>query len=367
MTNIDAIQTIKPARHKAFVADRLLALKDRLRADISEASDERSLRLATWNLMHFGSGGGYDRSPESMLYIAEIIDHFDLVAIQEVNDKLDKFDLLFRDHLGKGWDYIVTDTTEGSKGNGERLAFAYRTSKVAFAKEAGEIVLPAGQEIAQPGAGSAGGRVQFARTPFTVAFQAGWFRFKLCTVHIYYGDSSESSPEMKHRRQEIARIAQFLADRQARQQKTHGDAANFILLGDFNIVSPSHHTMDALESSGFSVPQAIKDAPTSLSGNHHYDQIAFKLADDRFEFLGSGVFDMFDVVYRGEDAVHYVDTVKPAIFDKNSKGKVRNRTQKIDYFKRYFRRHQMSDHKLLWCEIKTDFSDDYLEDVRAGS
>jgi exonuclease III len=345
----------------------LLALKDRLQADISAVSDERSLRLATWNLMHFGSGGGYDRSPESMLYIAEIMDHFDLVAVQEVNDKLDKFDLLFRDHLGDGWDYIVTDTTEGAKGNGERLAFAYRKAKVAFAKEAGEIVLPAGQKIAKPGADGAGDSVQFARTPFSVAFQAGWFRFKLCTVHIYYGKSSESSAEMKHRRLEIERIAQFLADRQERQQESHGDAANFILLGDFNIVSPSHHTMQALENSGFSVPKEIKEAPTSLSGNHHYDQIAFKLADDRFEFRESGVFDMFDIVYRDEDAEHYVDKVKPPIFNKNSKGEARDRDQKIAYFKRYFRRHQMSDHKLLWCEIKTDFSDDYLEAVRTGS
>jgi len=364
MTNVDTIKTIRPAAHKAFVADRLLALKERLRADISAVSDERSLRLATWNLMHFGSGGGYDRSPESMLYIAEIIDHFDLVAIQEVNEKLGKFDQLFRDHLGAGWDYIVTDTTEGAKGNSERLAFAYRTSKVSFAKEAGEIVLPMGQKIAKPGSDMADAQVQFARTPFSVAFQAGWFRFKLCTVHIFYGDSSESSPEMKHRRREIARIAQFLAERQQRQQSSMGDAANFILLGDFNIVSPSHNTMDALESSGFSVPQAIKDAPTSLSGKHHYDQIAFKLADDRFEFRNSGVFDMFDVVYRDEDAGHYVDVVKPPIFAMDSKGRTRDREQRASYFKRYFRKHQMSDHKLLWCEIKTDFSDDFLEQVR---
>lgn len=366
MTVIHAIEEIEPAAHKAFVAGRLLALKERLRRDISAASDERSLRLATWNLMHFGSGGGYDRTPESMLYIAEIIDHFDLVAVQEVNEKLEKFDLLFAKHLGPGWDYIVTDTTEGARGNSERLAFAYRKSKVSFRKEAGEIVLPRGQEIAEPGGAAAGGRVQFARTPFSVAFQSGWFRFKLCTVHIYYGDSSESSPEMRQRRQEIERIAQFLADRQRRQQETVGSAANFILLGDFNVVSPSHHTMQALESSGFAVPQAIKDAPTSLSGNHHYDQIAFKLADDRFEFLGSGVFDMFDVVYRDADADQYVDVVRPPIFDKNSKGKARTRQQKIGYFRRYFRRHQMSDHKLLWCEIKTDFSDDYLAAVQGG-
>ena len=32
--------------------------------------------------------------------------------------------------------------------------------------------------------------LQFARTPFMVAFQAGWFQFNLCAVHIYYGAAS---------------------------------------------------------------------------------------------------------------------------------------------------------------------------------
>ena len=41
-----------------------------------------------------------DRTTESLLYIAEIIDHFDLVAIQEVNHDLRKFELPMQRYLG---------------------------------------------------------------------------------------------------------------------------------------------------------------------------------------------------------------------------------------------------------------------------
>lgn len=371
MTFITGVKYLAPEAHQAFVADRLLGLKEKLRAEIHGVSDERSLRLATWNLMHFGDGGAYQRTAESLLYIAEIIDHFDLVAIQEVNHDLKQFEYLMDAHLGQAWDYIVTDTTAGAKGNSERLAFAYRKSKVRFRKEAGEIVLPTGQEIADPGTDEAGRNVQFARTPFSVAFQAGWFKFKLCTVHIFYGKSSDSSPHMERRRREIEKIAQFLAQRQQDEEKMLGERseqdrqeANYILLGDFNIVSPEHQTMQALERAGFVIPQAIKDAPSSLSGTHHYDQIAFKLADSRFELGASGIFDMFGAVYREGDAGHYVDVVKPEEFDEDSDGDPRDRAQKERYYKTYYRKHQMSDHKLLWCEIKTDYSDDYLQQIR---
>ena len=364
MTYITSIHSIGPDGHRRFVAERLLKLKQRLQQDVSQVSNAGSLKLATWNIMHFGDGGAYTRTTESMLYIAEIIDHFDLVAIQEVNENLEALNTLLRRNLGNDWDYLVTDATGGTKGNSERLAFAYRRSKVWFRKEAGEIVLPTGQEIADPGTEQVGAKVQFARTPFTVSFQSGWFKFKLCTVHIFYGKPGERTPQMEHRRREIEKIAQVLADRQQRQQRVLGDEANYILLGDFNIVSPEHATMQALEAAGFTIPQAIKDAPSSLSGEHHYDQIAFRLADARFRFRASGVFDMFDVIYRDEDVGHYIEVVKPASFELSSNGQPRTALQKASYFRNYYRKHQISDHKLLWCEIKTDFSDDYLQNLQ---
>ncbi|WP_066483433.1 MULTISPECIES: endonuclease/exonuclease/phosphatase family protein [unclassified Sphingomonas] len=367
--------------HRRFVAERLAALKAALQREITQGTSERSLRLATWNLMHFGNGGGYRRTPESMLYIAEIIDHFDLVAVQEVNRDLTALDTLVNDHLGTDWDYLVTDTAggtsrEGGPGNHERLAFLYRRGKVHFARETGEIVLPEGQEIAAPGADGVTRHVQFARTPFTVAFRAGWLKFKLCTVHIFYGDAREGSPEMAQRRAEIAQIARFLADRQADEARAAvrraredgwvrpedaGRDANYILLGDFNIVSPAHETMQALEAAGFTVPTALHT--TNLGNDHHYDQIAVKAAHPGFAVRNSGVFDMLGHVYRDEDAAFYIDHLKPERIAVDGDGNLRPRDRQVDYFRRYYRRHQMSDHKLLWCEIAIDYADAYLAEI----
>ncbi|MBO9624524.1 MAG: endonuclease/exonuclease/phosphatase family protein [Sphingomonas sp.] len=368
--------------HRKFVAERLADLKAALREQIHAGTDERSLRLATWNLMHFGDGGGYDRTPESMLYIAEIIDHFDLVAVQEVNRDLSKLEELIDKHLGSGWDYIVTDTTGGGAddrgpGNNERLAFLYRKSKVQFCKEAGEIVLPQGQEIAAPGqAPGTTTKVQFARTPFSVAFRAGWLKFKLCTVHIFYGTGTAG---LAQRREEIERIARFLAQRQVDEAKAMVNRAkerkwtrpedagwdsNYILLGDFNIISPEHETMKALIEAGFTVPTQLQT--TNLGNDHHYDQVAIKSAHPGFKVLHSGVFDMLKHVYRDEDAEFYATVVKPprVVMDD---GQERPLDKRVDYFRRYYRVNQMSDHKLLWCEICVDYSDKYLADIMASA
>ncbi|MDF1606817.1 endonuclease/exonuclease/phosphatase family protein [Hoeflea sp. YIM 152468] len=362
MSFISSIRYIKPDMHRAFVAERLKALKHQLDQEIRDTTGAASLRLATWNLMHFSDGGAYDRTTESLLYIAEIIDHFDLVAIQEVNHDLRKFELLMQRYLGGDWDYILTDAS----GNRERLAFVYRKAKVRFLREAGEIVLPEGQEIVAPDQENATRKLQFARTPFAVTFQAGWFRFKLCTVHIYYGKSADSSPEMDLRRNEIEKIAVFLANVQKAEKRSSGTDANMILLGDFNIVSPEHRTMKALLDAGFVTTEGIRDAASSLSGKHHYDQIVFKLGEKRVKLGASGVLDIFKSVYRSEDAEHYAREADIRKITHGRDGEPRDEEQAMTYFRRYYRKHQLSDHNLLWCEVKTDFSGHYLDAVAAG-
>ena len=75
---------------------------------------------------------------------------------------------------------------------------------------AGEIVLPKEKLVK--------GEFQFARTPFCVAFQAGWFKFILSTVHIYYGTSSKKDTR---RRDEIDAIAGFLAKRAKKENASY--------------------------------------------------------------------------------------------------------------------------------------------------
>jgi len=110
---------------------------------------------------------------------------------------------------------------------------------------AGELVLPPEKLI--------DGKLQFARTPFCVAFQANWFKFIITTVHIFYG--STSSADMIKREKEIDTLTSILAKRAKKEE------ISYILLGDFNIPNVKDNTMKALEKYGFRVPDAIKQHP----------------------------------------------------------------------------------------------------------
>ena len=353
-------------------AERLRAMRASL-APLHARRTPTSLLLATWNIRDFDSNKfGYGpRLTESFYYLAEIAGCFDLIALQEVNRDLAALERLVR-ILGRQWDYIVTDATEGAGGNGERMAFLFRSDKVWFRKIAGEVVLPDGQLVVSPKAvkppkdkeattsvDTEDARQQFARTPFLVAFQSGWFRFSLCTVHIYYG--RDSGAKLKRRIAEIERLVQFFANRQDREAKdaaSGAQAENYILLGDFNVVSPEHQTMTALQSHGFTVPDAISGRKVRADGDHFYDQIAVRVLDPRFRVVTGGIVDMYADVFRDteEDRSIYAPLMPAEAPEEEGEKKA---TQEGLY--RKWRTWQMSDHAPLWVEIETDFTDDYLE------
>lgn len=357
----------------ARCAERLLAIRERL-APIRARKSDASLLLATWNIRDFDSNkfGWGPRLSETFYYLAEMIACFDLVAVQEVNENLEPFRKLMR-ILGREWDYIVTDVTEGSGGNGERMAFVYNTEKVWFRKIAGEIVLPDGQLVVsrkkvrakdQPDIPptTVETRQQFARSPFLVAFQSGWFRFSLCTVHIFYGD--DSGDKLQQRIDEIRKLIGFFAKRQdnATPDTDHlGAPENYILLGDFNVVSPEHETMAALQDKGFKVPAEIDGEKVRKTGDHFYDQIAVRVKDKRFKVAGGGLVQLFDDVFRDEDMATYAAYVPSEDPEKEAKFKVKT----LEGRYRKWRTWQMSDHAPLWIEISTDFADDYLRKIAA--
>ncbi|WAJ28514.1 endonuclease/exonuclease/phosphatase family protein [Antarcticirhabdus aurantiaca] len=356
-------------------AERLLAIRKRL-APVRARKSDGLLLLATWNIRDFDSNkfGWGPRLPETFYYLAEVIASFDLVAIQEVNEDLGPFRKLMR-ILGREWDYIVTDATEGPGGNGERMAFVYNTEKVWFRKVAGEIVLPEGQLVVarkkvrakdQPDIPptTVETRQQFARSPFLVAFQSGWFRFSLCTVHIYYGD--DSGDKLRQRIDEIRKLIGFFAKRQdnATPDADHlGAPENYILLGDFNVVSPEHETMAALQDKGFQVPAEIDGQKVRHKGDHFYDQIAVRVKDRRFKVTGGGLVPLFDDVFRDEDMAVYAPHVPAEDPEKKLKFKAKTPG---DHYKKW-RTWQMSDHAPLWIEIRTDFADDYLREIARPS
>jgi hypothetical protein len=308
-------------------------------AAIPDRDLRSTLLLATWNIREFDSGKGGRRLDESIYYIAEIIDRFDLVALQEVREDLDALRRLMV-ALGKHWDFICTDVTLGRQGNGERMAFLYDTRKVKFTGLAGELVVPREFE-----------RLQFARTPFMTSWQAGWAKFSLCTVHIFYG---KSVPEDPQRVQEIKTLVELLGKRTRKRsvdrggEKVEVKGENLVLLGDFNIFGREDSTMAALVEDGtFSVSPVLQLLPANADRNKHYDQIACGQYKFRFEPTErAGVFDYFQYVFRNEDAPRF--------------DSLRGKTS----FKQW-RTHQMSDHLVMWQEFRIDFADQYLEALKS--
>ncbi|MGD8717333.1 MAG: endonuclease/exonuclease/phosphatase family protein [Candidatus Zixiibacteriota bacterium] len=338
------------AETRERVTRKLIQLRKALRAEVPRKTVDETLLLATWNIREFDSPGYGIRSQEAIFYLAEIASAFDVIAIQEVREDLTALRRL-KKILGPEWDFVVTDVNKQEGGNKERMAFLYDKRKVWFKNEAGEIVLPADTLITytpKPGEGKKQGKVQkrqFVRSPFVVAFQAGWLRFKLCTVHIFWDDKSRRG--LEHRRQEIEKLATFLSERADDEIKKGIDEGyHYILLGDFNIHGLTHATMDALTSNGFEVPNGLLDSD-KLKRDHFYDQIAFKPRKRKLELGDShpnaGVFDFFDWVYRDDEE----DVYRPLM-------------GKYKLYKRW-RTYQMSDHPPLWVELKIDFSEEYLK------
>lgn len=353
------LKKITDADEKKRTVEHLIDLRSQLDKEIPEKTADNTLLLATWNIRQFTD----NRRAESYIYIAEILSRFDLIAIQEVKEQRKGLEKVMS-ILGKNWNYICTDVTEGDKGNGECIAFLYDTNKVSFKNMAGEIVLPSDSLIDD---------MQFARTPFCVSFQAGWFKFNIATVHIFYGDVSKKE-DLERRRKEILTLGKFLS---ARAQK---EEFNYVVLGDFNIPKAGDQYMTALEESGFTIPSRIKKHPTDLGETKHYDQIAFNLhMNDTMQIFDetqpkkSGAFNFTKSVYKESDYEEYIEVmpdVKESVPNPDKPGKnmtvKRKRTgeEAKKYFKTYYRINQMSDHLPLWVELKVDFSSQYIENLR---
>ncbi len=419
MASYKRIRKIEDDSAKVRVVERLLKLREQLHDRIPEKTATQTLLLATWNIREFGAG----RLPESSYYIAEIIDHFDIVVIQEVNSKeLGGLESVL-EILGDNWSYVMSDGVEGHAGGNEAMAFVYNTNKVKFTGLAGEIVLSGDKTM---------GDIQFARTPFMVSFRAGWFDFKLCTVHIYYGKDLVKGVYQR-RLKEIKAVSDFLLKRQ------ESDDVSYILLGDFNIPDTEGVYFNALVENRyitkagkdktkekFFIPKEIRKHPTDLGRVSHYDQIAFSLKLERNMVLydddeqRAGAFNYTESVYKPVDWEIYQPFYQEAYDKMIEKEKVRfakaldeyagkkqkydadmekytaaraeyerlnaeykktklgtkptapkkpkeppvpntTRTTKEEYFTGTWRTHQMSDHLPLWVELKIDFSDQYLK------
>lgn len=345
-----------PEADRQRVIDRIFALRKLIAKSVPQRTASDTLLLATWNIRDFDSNK-FKQGPrlaESLYYIAEVIAAFDLVAVQEVNEDMRAFEKVM-DLLGAHWKYIATDITEGPSGNGERMLFVYDSRKVQFKNIAGEVVLPKKSLV--------GNEEQFARSPFLVRFQSGWFKFNLCTVHLYYGE--DTGALYQRRVNEIDSIAGFL------KKRAEEDGQNYILLGDMNVVSPDDPTMKALKKHKFILPADLTEDNnparwrSNMSGDKHYDQIAFLPRKDELTLGPStnnaGVFNYYKAVYTDNECEQYFP-----LGAANGKWPD-NETKRKTYYCKEWRTWQMSDHLPLFVELQIDFTEKYLQRIRSGA
>jgi hypothetical protein len=238
------------SRYPRNVVEDIARLRRRIEASMIPAKvTERNLIIASWNIRSLGrifdsyeeNTGSPKRNLRGLAYIAEIVQHFDIVAIQEVKGDMTGVRKL-QEWLGPDWGVIFTDVTLGALGNNERLTFLFDSRSVTPSGLAGEIVLPP-TERGDP-------VKQFARSPYAVGFRTNGESLVLVTAHIYYGRSRDD------RIGEISALAEHVAEEMhARALKGKFEEGSVIVLGDFNIDKRGDDPLfRAFTATGLTVP-----------------------------------------------------------------------------------------------------------------
>lgn len=284
------------------------------------------LLIATWNLANLGT---QERDPAAYALLAEILDGFDVVALQETRRNLAGLRSL-RAAMQRRWRIHTTDTS----GNEERMVLLYDGNKLRLQEQTGEVAIPPAQHrfIRLPGVTTE--FRGFDRNPSLVSLRWGDVPLTFVNVHFFFGSAATADLE---RRQ----LEAFAAARWARLENSSSYAydPHVMLLGDFNLpyMEPTDPIYPILLQHGLLLAPYATEIGTTLPSEtstgtaervRHYDQIAFFPGLRPYLTGALGVFD-FDSV------------ILPDLW--NSRGR--------KDFNAYLRYH-FSDHRPLWAELK---------------
>ncbi|AXT51354.1 hypothetical protein D1818_11105 [Aquimarina sp. BL5] len=326
----------------------LLTLKSGLNNNVPSKKIDNNILIASWNIKEFGHLK--ERLPESYYYIAEIINSFDLIAIQEIKTSLFDLGKIIK-ILGDHWSYIITDITEGKNGNRERFGFIYDTRRIKHSGLSGELVV-------SPEMTDDDEFKQLKRTPSITGFKCGWKKFAVVGVHLHPGNSTN---DKIIRKKEIELLLDLYSEKKA---KKHLWSENLIILGDTNLYNDNEDIIELLLEQEFIECDGLKGKPTNASLTEAYDRI-FLSVDKYFKLkknnnLESGsVFNLYDYVYTEEMVSYYHNKM---LLHKDDPSTLIDDIAFLKYYNRYWKRNQMSDHLPIWIEILEDSSSDFLHD-----
>ena len=287
--------------------------KHKSKRKVPEKSENRLL-IASWNIANLGLQKRWKQHYE---LISEIISWFDIIAIQEVNDKIEglrEIEAVLPSH----YDLIFSDKA----GNNERFAFAYDSRKIKLMELVGEIGIPPKDQkyIKLPGVNEK--FTGFDRNPYLCSFQWRNKIIILINVHSFFG--SESKKDIERRSLEAYAISRY-ADLEGKSKNAF--SRNIIALGDFNLpkVDKGDLVYKALLARGLKLPEHTSRVYSNIADDKEYDQIAF-LPSLKSKIKANGIFD-FDVA------------IFPELWQE-SKSK----------FKKYVK-YYISDHRPIWMQL----------------
>ncbi|MFO0613182.1 MAG: endonuclease/exonuclease/phosphatase family protein [Polyangiaceae bacterium] len=243
--------------NRAHATPGMEALRARIEACALPRLEPDRRMIATWNIRAFGAA---PRREDSLAYIAEVMSHFDLVAIVELRQNLTDLDAVLA-HLGPHWDALFTGVIRDPAGNHERACYAFNTRRVRHRRLAWNPQAPrtkAGDEYLP--------KLGWWRPPYLAAFRAGDTDLLLLTAHVRWGRSARA------RLSELTLLADWVATEIGKDPFCANQ--DVIALGDFNIPNERSPLFAAVQARGLTIPTGLLGTHGSnLAKNKRYDQI----------------------------------------------------------------------------------------------
>lgn len=168
---------------------------------ISTKENNETLKIASFNIQNFGQSKS--KKQDVMNILVDIVNDYDICAIQEVSDKTEQTIPNFVKLLGKEYSHLTGERV--GRGEKEQYSFVYNTKNVEYLGKSYTYSDP--QDI-------------FAREPFIAYFKSGEFDFVLINIHTQPDNATK----------EIDALDDVVLD--AKQK--FPNEKDFIILGDYN-------------------------------------------------------------------------------------------------------------------------------------
>lgn len=203
---------------------------------------DKKLSIISWNIQNFGKSKMSNDT--IMLFISEVVEFYDIVAIQEVSVSEFGSQVIARlddilDRSGTSWDYVISNPTSGE--GSERYAYLFKKDKVKLVGHSLEQSLASVVD----------------REPFIGRFLFDGEEYILGNVHLV-PIGKNPSLEVK----ELASLGKKYKDKK------------FILMGDFNLAE-SDESFDLMKGWSVSVLKGMRTSLKMKEGsdwlNEEYD------------------------------------------------------------------------------------------------